>query len=53
MPGDALTPVLQMLIAEKLRFIDLHGERMRYRSATIKSYRLEMNMDEDDMPADA
>jgi hypothetical protein len=52
MPYDALMPVLQMLIAEKLRFIDLHGERMRYRSATIKSYRLEMNMDLDDMPAD-
>lgn len=53
MPCDALVPVLQMLIAEKLRFIDLHGERMRYRSAPIKSYRLEMNMDPDDMPADA
>lgn len=52
MPCDALVPVMQMLTAEKLRFIDLHGERMRYRSATIKSYRLEMNMDEDDMPAD-
>ena len=53
MPDDALVPILQMLIAEKLRFIDLYGERMRYRSATIRSYRLEMNMDLDDMPADA
>jgi hypothetical protein len=35
-----------------LRFIDLHGERMRYRSAMIKSYRLEMNIDLNDMPAD-
>jgi len=52
-PEDVLAPVLQMLIAEKLRFIDLHGERMRYRSATIKSYRLEMHMDEEDRSADA
>ena len=41
MPCDALMPVLQMLIAEKFRYIDLCGERLRYRSATIKSYRLE------------
>ena len=53
MPCDALVPVLQMLIAERFRFIDLRGGRMRYRSAKIKSYRLEMNMDEDDMPANA
>lgn len=53
MPCDALVPVLQMLIAEKFRFIDLRGEWMRYRSATIESYRLKMNMDKDDLPADA
>jgi hypothetical protein len=53
MPEDALAPILQMLVAEKFRFIDLHGERMRYRSATIRSYRLEMNIDEEDMPLDA
>ena len=43
MPRDALMPVLQMLIAEKLKFIDLHGERMRYRSTPIRSYQLEMH----------
>lgn len=52
MPSDALAPVLQMLIAEKFRFIDLHGHRLRYGSAIIRSYRLEMNIDEEDMPAD-
>jgi hypothetical protein len=42
-----------MLIAEKLRFVDLHGERMRHRSAPIESYRLERSLDPDDMRADA
>jgi hypothetical protein len=51
-PDDALASVLQMLIADKFRFIEMHGERMRYRSAAIRSYRLEMNIEEEDMPTD-
>ncbi len=52
MPTDALAPVLQMLIAGKFRFADLYGERLRYGRARITSYRLEMNIDEEDMPTD-
>ncbi len=40
----------KMLIASKFWFIDLHGERMHYRRAIIRSYRLEMDIDEEDMP---
>lgn len=50
-PDDAIAPVLQMLIAGKFRFIDLHGHRMRYGNAKIRGYRLEMNIDEEDVPA--
>lgn len=50
MPDDALGPTLQMLIAGKFRFLDMHGLRMRYGSGQITSYALEMNIDEEDMP---
>ena len=52
MPGDALTPFFANADCRK---IEIHRSAWRAHaiSPTIKSYRLEMNMDEDDMPADA
>jgi hypothetical protein len=52
-PADALSPILQMLIATQLKFVLLRGSKFRYRSACLTGLRLEMKLDEDDMPADA
>ena len=49
-PSDALLPVLQMMIGSRFRFVVLGGDRLRYRRAAIRTYRLEMTIDEDDLP---
>lgn len=49
-PQDALPPILQMLIAKEFRFLCMFGSQFRYRNARLRSFRLEMNMSEDDMP---
>jgi hypothetical protein len=46
----ALPPVLQMIIADRFRFIVLRGDKLRYGRALIRTYRLEMTIDEDDVP---
>jgi hypothetical protein len=50
-PADALPPILQMLIAKEFKFVLLRGSKFRYRSARLTGLRLEMKLDEDDMPA--
>lgn len=45
---DALVPVLQMLIADRFRYVSLHGGRLRYGKALLRSYRFRMSLDEDD-----
>lgn len=50
MPADALPLLLTLATAEKLRFMVMQGERLRYGSAAIKSFRVEMNIGEDDLP---
>ena len=52
MPLDALPSVLSMLIAGKFKFIDMHGERLFRRRARIHGYRLEMDIEPEDMPVD-
>lgn len=49
-PRDALTPILQMLIAGKFRFVLMRGTRLRHRSAKLNSLRLETKLTEDDVP---
>jgi hypothetical protein len=51
-PSDALPSVLQMVIADRFRFAVLHGNRLRYGRALIRSFRLEMTIEEDDLPPD-
>ncbi|MGY3510622.1 hypothetical protein [Bradyrhizobium lupini] len=48
-PRDALTPILQMLIAGKLNFVLMRGSRFRHRSAKVNSLRLETKLTEDDV----
>jgi hypothetical protein len=52
MPADALPLLLTMATAEKLRYVVMHGEKFRYGNANLKSFRVEMNIDEDDLPAE-
>jgi hypothetical protein len=49
-PKDALTPIPQMLIAGRFKFVDMGGPKLRYREAPVRSFRLETHIDEDDMP---
>jgi hypothetical protein len=50
-PMDALPPILQMMIGERFKPIAMRGDRLKRRRALFRSFRLEMTMDEDDMPA--
>jgi len=49
-PTDALSPILQMLISGRFKFMPLVARNFRYRSARLHSLRLEMKLTEDDMP---
>lgn len=49
-PADALSPILQILIAKELKFILLTGSKFRYRSARLTGLRLEMRLTDDDVP---
>jgi hypothetical protein len=51
-PTDLLPPILQMLIAGQFKFVLMRGTKFRYRSARLHSFRLEMKLTEDDMPAE-
>lgn len=47
-PSDVLVPILQMLIAGRLKFVVMRGSKFRYRSARLVSYSLGTKLDEDD-----
>ncbi|MET4356917.1 hypothetical protein ABIC08_006882 [Bradyrhizobium sp. RT9b] len=49
-PKNALTPILQMLIAGRFKFVDLGGTKLRYREALVRSFGLATHLDEDDRP---
>jgi hypothetical protein len=38
-PSDALAPVLQMMIADRFRFVVLSGDRLRYGHAATRAHR--------------
>jgi len=48
-PMDVLSAILQMLVAEHLKFIALRGDRFQHRRARLNGFRLEMKMTEDDL----
>jgi hypothetical protein len=49
-PQRALTPILQMLIAGRLKFIVMGGAPFRHQSARLHSLRLETRLSDDDWP---
>jgi len=50
MATAALDPVMQMLIAGRLKYVVLDGEPMRYRQALIRHYQLVSHLDSEDYP---
>jgi hypothetical protein len=48
-PSDAVSPLLTIATAGELRYIVMHGDKLRYGSARIKGFRVEMHIDEDDL----
>jgi len=52
MPTDGLDPVLQMLIARKMRYVFMNGEALRYRKALVRHYQITTKYDEDDILPD-
>jgi hypothetical protein len=49
-PADSLSSLLAMLTANKFKFAVLNGDRLRYGRAPVRNFRLEMRIDEDDLP---
>ena len=52
MPADALPCVLQMMIAGRMRYVEMDGDRPRYRQGRIRSYRLVRDHDPNNLPPD-
>jgi hypothetical protein len=52
-PADAWAPVLQMLIADRMKFVVMRGAKFRYRSARLVSYSLQTRLSEDDLSEEA
>ncbi len=49
-PSDALAPILEMLIAGRLKFVVMRGSKFRYRSSRLHSYSLGTKLEEDEDP---
>jgi hypothetical protein len=52
MSEDVLPALLPMLISERLRYVVLFGEKLKRRSALIRSYSFQSIITEDDLPPD-
>jgi hypothetical protein len=50
MAADAIGPVMQVLLAGRLKYIVLDGETVRYRKARIRHYRFEPRIELEDYP---
>lgn len=49
-PQDALLPILQMMIGERFKFMAMRGTKFSRRRATLHGFRLEVKIDQDDLP---
>jgi hypothetical protein len=50
MAADGLEPVMQMLLADRVKYVVMHGESMRYRKALIRHYQLVSQLDPEEYP---
>lgn len=52
MPLDALPSVLQAAIADRLRYVVITGDKLRYGQGYVRMYRLQRSVDKDDLPSE-
>ena len=52
MPDNALEPVLQMLIADRFKFVLMQGEPLRWRKCLVRRFEFTAEHDEADYPDD-
>jgi hypothetical protein len=50
MAADALEPVIQMLLVDRVKYVVMHGEPMRYHKALIRHYQLVRQVDPEEYP---
>lgn len=50
MPLDVLPSVLQIAAFERLRYVVITGDRLRYGHGLVRTYRLLRTLDKDDLP---
>jgi hypothetical protein len=50
LPEDALPPILQMMVGDRFRFVVIHGTKFSHRRATLNGFRLERELEPDDLP---
>jgi hypothetical protein len=49
-PLDALPSILQVACADRLRYVVITGDRLRYGHGLVRMYRLQRMIDKDDLP---
>lgn len=49
-PMDALAPILSMMVGDRFKFVAMGGTKFWHRKSQLHSLRLEMNIEEEDMP---
>lgn len=49
-PLDALPSVLQIASSDHLRYVVITGDKLRYGQGLVRTYRLQRNLDKDDLP---
>lgn len=50
LPLDALPSVLQIASVDRLRYVVITGDRLRYGHSLVRTYRLQRTLDKDDLP---
>jgi hypothetical protein len=50
MPLDALPSILQIACADRLRYVVITGDKLRYGHGLVRMYRLQGTIDKDDLP---
>jgi hypothetical protein len=50
MPADMLSPILAVLLADRLHYASLESEVMSRGNAGIRSYRIQRALADDDLP---
>jgi hypothetical protein len=52
LPSNVLPSLLTMLAADRFKFVTIAATKLRYGNAVAQDFRLDMNIDDDDLPPD-